>query len=125
MRSECSKFDSCTASICPLSSEEENKNYIFYPDEEVCNKNYPPLWVKNQKKIAQRSKDKDTYYTIEMLKRKCIIKNGIMGLDPDQAEEPQLKKWLKTHPTKREKSEEEKNIIRERFARVKTNLPMP
>jgi len=93
----------CSAPLCPeekLSLEQE----IFYPDEEICHKkDYGRLeWIKAQRKIKRKAKD-DTYFTYEMLNRKCIIRKGIKGLNPMKAETPQLKKWLHKHPKRKQK----------------------
>jgi len=117
IKENCNKFDTCSAPICPLSPDQDNNNYLWYPNEEICMR-HNSLFVKNQKKIAQRTKDTSTYYTFEMLKRNCIIKEGITGLSPDQAEAVQLKAWFVKHPVKKELSEDQRNVMRERFAKV-------
>jgi hypothetical protein len=115
MREECNNFNTCSAPICPLCDKEENEYYTWFQDEEICTKNNTPTWVKRQKKISRKAKDNLTYFTFEMLNRNCVIKDGIVGLDPDSPEDPQLKKWLKLHPIKRELSEEERKEIGERL----------
>lgn len=106
-RDTCNKFDSCAAPICPLCSEEENKNYTWFGDEEVCTK-HNPQFVKTQKKIVKKSQDISTYYTYEMLNRNFMIKEGITGLNPDIVEFSQLKKWLQGHKIGRKLTEEER-----------------
>lgn len=107
MRDQCTKFDSCAAPICPLSADEENNNYIWYSDEEVCNR-HNKLFIKNQKKIVKVNNDHDKYYTFKMLNQNCVIGSGMQGINPDQGEELQLKTWFKKHPMKREISDTEK-----------------
>ena len=49
-----------------------------------------------------------------MLNRKCQIRKGITGLDPDKPEEQQLQKWMEGHPVreKRALTEEQKlNLV--------------
>ena len=96
-RKDCSRYDPCACPLCPLDSKEDLAEYSWYPDEEVC-----PLksnvWIKQQKKIAKKAKDMWKYYTLEMLKVKCRISTGITGIDPDRVPEPQIEKWLETHP---------------------------
>jgi len=67
--------------------------------------------VKRQKKITKKAKDKDTYYTYEMLNRNCRVGTGMTGLNPDKSEEPQLEDWLKKHPLKKALSEKQKNNL--------------
>jgi len=57
--------------------------------------------VKTQKKISKRTKDNNKYYTYKMLNQNCKICRGILGLNPDKPEEPQLEDWLKKHPQKK------------------------
>lgn len=117
-RKNCPRFNRCSAPLCPLCTEKELKNYLWYPgEEEICPRKDMAhlLWTKNQKKIEKKAKDSFTYFTYEMLNRKITIKKGIMGINPDKDEEAQLKKWLKAHPAKKELTEEEKEIYRKRF----------
>ena len=103
----------CGAPLCLL--DPKLASCCWFPDEEICKKNHPPQWVKTQKKVQKRAKDKEKYFNFEMLNRNCIIKKGIVGLDPNLPEEGQLKSWLKKHPAKRILTEEEREILRERF----------
>lgn len=93
-REECSKFDKCNATMCPMTAPEDD-DYVWYPDEKICTE-YNCIWIKNQRKIAKACDDE--YFTYEMLNRKCMIKQGIKGLDPDKDEIPQLKAWMRAHP---------------------------
>ena len=53
--SNCRLFDSCSAPICPL--DEQNSEYIWYPDEEICRQRKDvPNWVTQQRKIAKDKK---------------------------------------------------------------------
>ena len=51
------------------------------------------------------------HITLQMLEQNCIIRKGIEGLDPDQSEEYQLKKWLKAYTEKRVLSRGERKVI--------------
>jgi len=113
-REDCPSFDTCGAPLCPLDLE-SLKNGIFYPDEEICKRRNAPAWIKVQRKIAKKTGDKDKYFTYEMLAQNCVISKGITGLDPDKEQAPQLKRWLEHHPVKRERTEEERIVLRERF----------
>lgn len=110
----CPNFNKCGAPLCPLDLA-SLKNGLWYPDEEICKKQPAPNWVKVQRKIAKKTVNEDKYFNYAMLSRNCQIRKGIVGIDPDKAEEPQLKKWFKAHPVKREWSEEEKVASREKF----------
>jgi hypothetical protein len=70
-----------------------------------------PNWVKIQKKIAKKTKDKNTYYSYEMLSRNCKVGTGMTGLNSDKPEKPQLTAWLKKHPPKKALSEKQKKIL--------------
>jgi hypothetical protein len=92
---DCKYFKNCSAPMCP----EDQKN-TFYPNDEICmRKDYQKLTaVKNQKKIRSRTKDKDRYFTYEMLDRDIIIRTGISGINPDRDDEDsQIENWLKQH----------------------------
>ena len=113
---QCRHFDSCSASLCPLDPE-HLKAVIWYPDEEICQLKSVPNWVKSQKKIAKKTKDKNTYYTYEMLNRNCRVGRGMTGLNPDEPQELQLIAWHNSHPQKKVISEKQKKILVE--ARIK------
>ena len=93
---DCSLWSSCDAPICPLD-EVSLRTGIWYPDESICRKHLHN-WIQHQKKIAKKAKNKEKYFTFDMLKRDCIIGNGIEGLDPHSEEAPQLEKWFEKHP---------------------------
>lgn len=114
---ECRRFEGCSAPLCPMDAE-SLKNGIWYPDEDICplNDSSRLLWVRNQKKIAKRCRD--GYFNIRMLDHSCIIKRGITGIDPDLDDDAQTKKWLKGHPVKRELTDDEKEVLRQRIQAV-------
>ena len=107
---QCRYFDTCSAPLCPPDLE-HLKTGIWYPDEEICRLRKIPDWVKQQKKIAKKAKDKDTYYANEMLNCNCKVGNGMTGLNPDKSEELQLEDWLKKHPVKKAISEKQKKVL--------------
>jgi len=109
---QCRHFDYCSAALCPLDPE-HLKIGIWYPDEEICRLRTVPDWVRIQKKISKRTKDNNTYYTYEMLNRNCRVGRGMLGLNPDKSEEPQLEDWLKKHPPKKALSEKQKKMLAE------------
>jgi hypothetical protein len=121
---DCSKFDSCSAPLCPLTGEIG----IWYPDEEVCSNHQfrSERAIRNQRKIAQRTKLPDTYYTYWMLDRDIVIKPGIRGLDPDEAIEQEQRcqaEWIRDHPEKRTLSDEERKEIGERLSKARGKHP--
>ena len=104
-REECKMYEVCEAPFCPLES---NGLIIWYAGEEICRervyRNHP--MVQAQRKIAKFAPT--GYFTLEMLIRNCIIKTGMLGLDPDKEERPQLQLWLKNHPAKQETTNEDR-----------------
>lgn len=109
----CSFLNKCNAPICPLD-ENSIMDGLWYPDEEICKKRFNLVWIKNQKKVKKKAKNKEKYFTVSMLNRNIIIKTGILGLDYNASYEDECK-WIDKHPEKRILTEEEKNIIRKRF----------
>ncbi|OPY07444.1 MAG: Endodeoxyribonuclease RusA [Syntrophaceae bacterium PtaB.Bin095] len=106
-RPVCTLYENCIAPLCPL--DRSSLNGIWYPDEEICRSRIHGnlSWMRAQRKIAKSANRTSGYFTLAMLNRNCIIRPGITGLDPNEPEEPQLKRWLDDHPVKREMSEEE------------------
>ena len=104
-REECKMYEVCEAPFCPLES---NSQIIWYAGEEICrereHKRIP--WVQAQRKLTKVAPA--GYFTLEMLNRNCIIKTGMLGLDPDKEERPQLQLWLKNHPAKQETTDEDR-----------------
>ena len=100
--SDCRRFEACDAPLCPLD-EQSLECGIWYPGEAICGMrgNWKLPWVKAQKKIAKVGARADRYFNFQMLNRNCIIGRGMEGLDPDKEEGPQLRKWLKAHPSSR------------------------
>ena len=118
LSSQCPRFEICSAPLCPLE-EKELQNKIWYPDDEFCKKSPAPKWVADQRKIAKKAKDRNKYFTYDMLRRNCRISKGISGLDPEKDEAPQLVRWFEMHPEKRELSLLEKKIIAKRFKKAR------
>ena len=114
-KQSCKKYETCSAPLCPIDRQ-SLKHGIWYPDEEICrSKTYGNLpWVKAQKEICLCASRADRYFTLEMLQRNCITRKGIVGLDPDEPEGLQLKRWLQDHLERKELSEKEKTILRQR-----------
>ena len=119
---ECPHYNKCSSPLCPLD-EDSLENGIWFPDEEICKRNEfaRKTWVRNQKKIQRRAKNINGYFTLNMLKRNCVVKGGICGIDPDKPAESQIEAWLAAHKTKRKLSEEEKKVLRDRFKKALTS----
>ncbi len=109
----CRYFVKCNAPFCPL--DRESLDGVWYPGEEICRRrDFANLdWIRRQKKIAKRAQQ--GYFTIQMLKRDCVIRKGIKGLDPDRGREEQLKKWLKEHPPQKKLTAQQKEQIARRL----------
>jgi hypothetical protein len=91
-RPACTLYEECVAPMCPL--DQSSLKGIWYPDEDICRSrvhgNLP--WMKAQRKLVRVSAV--GYFTVEMLRRLIVIRQGITGLDPDLPEEPQLRAWF-------------------------------
>jgi hypothetical protein len=116
---DCKRFDSCSAPICPLNQ----CSGTWVADEEICRSSSfsSEGWLQNQKKIAKRTRDFETYYTYTMLQRNFIIGKGITGLDPDhdisELEQDETR-WLNFHPEKHIINEEKREQLKKRMAEV-------
>ena len=115
---DCPNFEWCDAPLCPLD-EISLREGIWYPDEPICPRRFKLAWLKVQRKISRLPNiDTDRYFNLEMLTRNCVISRGIKGLDPDREEGPQLKRWLKAHPPKRELTDEERKKLSDRLLKT-------
>ena len=116
LKEDCKNFYKCNAPLCPLD-ETSIKHGVWYPNEEICKlSEYKELeWIKNQKKIQKKARDRDTYYTVDMLDKHIRITSAMKGLNPDNDYYVEFLKWIKAHPIleKREVSDEFKNRARE------------
>ena len=82
-KEQCRLFERCEAQLCPLDTD-SLPYAIFYPDEPICNRRTgKPAWVKVQRRIQKRVKDRESYYTIEMLESISQVRAGTRGLDPE------------------------------------------
>lgn len=113
----CSKYDICSAPLCPL---DKNEGRVWYPNEEICTK-HRHNWILTQRKLSKRAKSKDQYFTFEMLQRDCVIMTGITGISPDQENErEQIKKWMSKHKPRKKMSEKQRREVGERFSKYKS-----
>jgi heterodisulfide reductase subunit A-like polyferredoxin len=100
---------------------------IWYADEEICTSHeHSKLnWIRNQRKIARKTRDLDTYYTHRMLEQNCIIGRGISGIDADtdlNDVEREVSKWLREHSEKPKISETKRTELRNRLAKAREKL---
>ena len=105
-RPACTLYETCNTPLCPLDGS--SLNGIWYPDEEICRSrvhgNLP--WMKAQRKLARVAAG--GYFTVEMLNRLVVIRKGIVGLDPNLPEEPQLRAWFQKRTEKQDGATEAK-----------------
>ncbi len=99
----CPRAEKCSAPLCPM--DKISMQQLWFPDEEICKHRdfLDHTFVKQQRKIQKKARDRDTYYTIEMLSVECMVKGGMTGIDPDRAYTPQLEIWMRKHPPISEK----------------------
>ena len=118
---DCKYFRVCGAPMCPM--DEKLQNRVWYPSEEICrNREYLNLQlIKTQKKIAKKTRNKDGYYTFEMLNRNIRVTAAIKGLDPNKEDEVEKKRWFKIHPPIKKLSAEKKRVLSERAKKYLIN----
>ena len=100
----CTLFESCLAPLCPL--DPASLKGIWYPDEDICRSRAQGgrPWIRSQRRIAKVAAHGAGYFTLEMLSRLVVIRRGITGLDPDLAEEAQLRAWFQKRPERSDSS---------------------
>lgn len=103
-RPGCTLFESCFAPLCPL--DPVSLKGIWYPDEEICRSRSQGgrPWIRSQRRIAKVAGHGAGYFTLEMLDRLVVIRKGITGLDPDLAEEAQLRAWFQKRPERQDRA---------------------
>lgn len=109
---DCLRFDFCSSPICPMDEQSlELSNWL--PDDEICSSQEfsKETWILNQRKLHKKVRNRDFYFTHEMLCRNCVITAATEGCDPDNDyadQEKYVSKWLADHPSKRVLSDEER-----------------
>lgn len=95
----CGLFENCLAPLCPL--DKNSLKGIWYSDEEICrSRTHGNLtWIRVQRKIARVKAG--GYFTLEMLADIRTARRGLTGLDPNEEEQVQLRRWLDLHAKKR------------------------
>jgi len=102
MRDKCRYHEKCAAPFCPQDKQSLSDG-SWFPDEEICRKAKPDLFIKNQRRIAKVTNEDfhAGYFTYAMLDRKFRICPGLRGLNPDkplEQEKLELEKWYESHP---------------------------
>jgi len=105
-RPTCTLYETCNTPLCPLDGS--SLNGIWYPDEEICRSRVHGnlSWMKAQRKLSRVAAG--GYFTVEMLNRLVVIRKGIVGLDPNLPEEPQLRSWFQKRTEKQDAPSEAK-----------------
>ena len=85
---ECSNYENCNATICPLDITTRDIA-MWYPDEDICGSLLfrKERWRIAQRKIAKRTRNIDSYFTFAMLNTVKAVGNGIRGASPDRSSE--------------------------------------
>ena len=116
IKENCNKFDTCSAPLCPRDLDSLNE--LWFPTEEICTQVHSK-WIRNQRKIQNKTKCFDTCYTLKMLNRNITIKTGITGIDPDRDPGTEEQKWILKRPERKDMPEDRKAELRERMQSLK------
>ena len=114
---ECPHFDDCSAPLCPLDPDNEQRSW--FSDEDICqrigmdNAEFVPV----QRRISKAGVDRGTYFTVSMLNHNIVISKALQGLDPDsyRPRKDLLESWFKQHKGVSPLSEEAKERKREQM----------
>jgi sensor histidine kinase regulating citrate/malate metabolism len=85
------------------------------------------MFIQKQRLVAKRAGDETKYFTFEMLNRNIVVREGIIGIDPDQeidSANRAERKWITEHPERKSSSrdvriERHKQVSRMNQARSK------
>jgi hypothetical protein len=117
----CKHFEYCSAPMCPR--DRDVSNTTWFADEAICRLQDVPEWVKRQRKIAKTDINETAgCFTLPMLERRCMIKKGMTGIDPDCTDiewEAAEKIWLEKHSEKKPIPDEEREKRTARFGFAK------
>ena len=80
----CPSYGKCSAPLCPLD-DKTLQTCIWYPDEPICVRHNLPdtKWLKVQRRIAKRTKNRDTFYRLSDLRRIRRVSPSIKGHNPN------------------------------------------
>lgn len=138
-RRMCKKFEECEAPICPLD-ENSIENSFWLINESICSRADAPPWVRLQRRIAKKLRDKNPlevgYFKARMLEMKPKVTSGMKGINYSKAKSQEEIKaleaaWIASKEarpqkpkkilTPEQKEELLKNLAKGR--RKKTDLP--
>ena len=104
-RKNCPHYDGCSAPLCPMLSDDENRKGLWYPG---CRRNLQTK--KKSSRLGEAAKERllprfnlktmGTYFNLDMLKVPFRVTKQVKGLDPDldiEDEPKQLKAWFKMY----------------------------
>lgn len=121
-RSDCKKFETCSAPLCPF---DKNKNYVWYPDEDICSralsKNFP--WLRKQKRMQRKGMNIDNgAFTRLMLKCENFkMTSKLFGLSMGKDWKLEESEWIKLRsgPKKEMSAERKEEFLKMVRARQK------
>ena len=97
----CILFENCECPLCPLSTD---SNQVWYSEDEICKNPEFEAITRSMKKLKRKAAQ--GYFTLEMLNRDFIVRNGTEGIDPDLPDsvrdpwkeyQRREKTWLRKH----------------------------
>ena len=98
----CILFENCECPLCPLSTD---SNQVWYSEDEICKNPEFEAITRSMKKLKRKAAQ--GYFTLEMLNRDFIVRNGTEGIGPDLPDpvrdpwkeyQKREKTWLRKHP---------------------------
>lgn len=92
-KQECNLFETCSAPLCPMDN---NEQYIWYPDEDICSlRQFASVnWVRKQKLIAKKHGSVNGFFSVKMLQVIKKVSKGITGANPDSGIDA-VKQWFR------------------------------
>ncbi len=105
-RPDCNLYETCNTPLCPL--DQISLNGIWYSDEETCrSRTYGNLtWIQAQRKLAKVNAG--GYFTVGMLNRLFLVRQGVSGLDPNLPQRHQLRAWFQKRAERKDAAPEER-----------------
>jgi hypothetical protein len=97
----CSLSENCECPLCPLPTD---FNQVWYSEDEICKNPEFEAITRSMKKLKRKAAQ--GYFTLEMLNRDFIVRNGTEGIDPDLPDsvrdpwkeyQRREKTWLRKH----------------------------
>lgn len=115
-KSDCPHYGSCAAALCPL--DKDLLQQVWFPTEAIC-RQFPRLkFIKNQHKLKRIRAARGTYFTYEMLIRKCTYTKAMSGINTDYAYKKQFEIWCIVHPERKQLDQHEIELREHRINAV-------